>query len=256
MTLYNVEDQVVPRCLDIICDLGITNLIVSGCSFTHTYHREKVLSWPWYLRDYANIKNCFDLSCPGAGNAHVKNSLIWFLEQNDFDPSNTLVIAQWTTHDRDDFIADPNSLDRSRESWAYSPNAALALSGGIVGETNCILNLDNVKKIKSYEARAIENYLNVMELYHYLQDCQFKWAFTEISTPGAYSDGNFEIRDFLPSKVVAKFDSVVKTIQPNLGDFGLPYLHTSFDKYHPMPEVHRLWTQDVLIPWLKTYLAQ
>ena len=77
-------------------------LVVSGCSFTHNNHHDKC-AWANLLADWSGM-TIVNLATPGAGNEHIANSLILYLEKNKLDPSNTLVMAMWSGIDRNDLI--------------------------------------------------------------------------------------------------------------------------------------------------------
>jgi hypothetical protein len=235
-------------------NLGFKNLLVSGCSFTYNNSEEHVITWPYYLRDLAQFENVFDCSCPGAGNRHIQQSAILALENNpQLTADNTLVIIMWSGYDRDDLIVDPLSMIKNYpDRYYYSADASVGMSGGLLGESNLITGLDFVKKIKNLPARALDNYVNIVTLYHYLKEKGFKFVFTEFSTPGTLKDLNFEITDYLEENLRTKFTQIVRTLTPNLGDYALATNQLSNDNYHLGTEAHLEWVRKILIPSLIT----
>lgn len=235
-------------------NLRFKNLLVSGCSFTHNNSKEYVVTWPYYLRDLAQFENVFDCSCPGAGNQHIQQSVILALENNpQLTADTTLVVIMWSGYDRDDIIVDPSSMIKNySDQYYYSADASVGMSGGLLGESNLVTGLDLVKKIKNLPARALDNYVNIVTLYHYLSERGFKFVFTEFSTPGAMKDSNFEITDYLEENLRTKFTQMVRTLTPNLGDYALSTEQLGDDNYHPGTEAHLEWVRKILIPSLVT----
>ena len=87
-TRPNIKKQ-----FDTIADLGIDNLIVSGCSFTHNNYNSSAVKWPYFLKDLGGFKQVLDCSLPGAGNQHISNSLLWALNIDQPDPKNSLIVV-------------------------------------------------------------------------------------------------------------------------------------------------------------------
>lgn len=250
----NVADKVPKSALASETNFVFKNLLVSGCSFTHNNSDEYVVSWPYYLRDLAQFKNVFDCSCPGAGNQHIQQSTILALENNpQLTADNTLVVIMWSGYDRDDIIVDPSSTIKNYpDQYYYSADASVGMSGGLLGESNLVTGLNLVKKIKNLPARALDNYVNIVTLYHYLLGRGFKFVFTEFSTPGTMNDSNFEITNYLEENLRTKFTQMVRTLTPNLGDYALATEQLSNDNYHPGKGAHLDWVRKILIPSLIT----
>jgi len=243
----------VPRTFKPIVKLGYKNLLAGGCSFTRNKSLEYIESWPYYLRDLADFKQVFDCSCAGAGNKHIHDSVIYALEENDsITPENTFVAVMWSGYDRDDFIvSQEHILEEVYCSYIYKDTVGVAITGGELGISNSILSLDNIKKLKTYESRAVENYIYISGLHHYLTSRGFDFVFTEFSTPGTKRDNNFEITNYLDPVLVPKFNNLVRKIKPNIGDFATDL---SEDRYHPSVDAQLNWTRDILVPYLATNL--
>lgn len=254
-----------PCSFDVECDLGYQNLIVSGCSFTNNFNKECVHTWPYYLRDLGGFSKVWDGSCPGAGNNHIAKSIITCIELGDFNPVDTLVVVMWSGYDRDDFLVDPKIVDQKdlktapHEYFNYTDDVAVGMIGGLVGSSNLLINISNIKKIKSPYSRALENYILMQSLAGYLDAHNFKYVFTEFSTPGKMRDGNFNPVQYLPQKLQQPFSNLVRTVIPNLGDWALPELNyykenKGGDGYHPDSDHHLSWTRSVLLPYLTANL--
>jgi hypothetical protein len=227
-------------------------LLVGGCSFTNQFDKKHCVSWPLYLRDLGGFQQLIDCSFPGAGNQHIHNSVIAELEQStDLDATNTLVIVMWSGWDRDDFVADPDSINQSycnSSVYQYNQHACAAVTGGLLGKGNLLINIDSVKKIKNNYSRALENYLYITSLKHYLVSRGFKFVFTE------FADTNLELAKLLDPLLYQNYTSMVRKIEPTLGSYNQNYLNLSADGLHPAPEVHLRWTREILLPYLTTNL--
>jgi hypothetical protein len=232
-------------------DLGFTNLLVSGCSFTHSYNH-RIQTWPYCVKDKTTIENVIDCSCPGAGNTHIQQSLIYKLETDQsLQPNNTLVVVMWSGYDRDDFIVDPRTLKTPYpDEYHYHHQASLGMTGGVGGESNLIVSIENVKKIKNLTSRALDNYVKIITLYYYLKERGFYFVFTEFSTASTRSDLNFDPVQYLDSAIKEKFVKNVRDLTPNLGDYALTTGNQSFDRYHPIQKDHEAWTDKILLPYL------
>lgn len=246
----------VSRTFDSIIDLGYENLLASGCSFTRNKGLAHIESWPYYLRDLANFKQVYDCSCAGAGNKHIHDSVIYALEEDEtITPENTFVIVMWSAYDRDDFIvSQEHILEEANCSYLYKDTVGVAITGGLAGRSNSILSLDNIKKLKTHESRAVENYICISGLHHYLNSRGFSFVFTEFSTPGTKRDLNFDIANYLDPVLVNKFKNLVRGVSPNLGDYGQQFdiaVDPQKKRYHPTVDAQLNWTRDILIPYLR-----
>lgn len=206
------------------------------------------LTWPVYTRDFLAFKNIYDCSWPAAGNQHIHDSVMYALETNpNLTPKNTFVAIMWTHYDRDDFIVDSDWVDpywlNSVGQYRYDKNVSLGLTGGSAyGATNLLCSIKNVKKIKSSASRAIENYLCVVGLAQYLKARGFRYIFS--LTESSYWTGNeSDPQEHLPAQISNKWKSLFTEMTP----LGV-YAQETWDKHHPLPKWHRLWSQDVLIP--------
>jgi hypothetical protein len=218
-----------PRTFDAERDLGYRNLIVGG------------------------FEQVWDGSCAGAGNNHIARSIVTGIELGDFDPAETLVVVMWSGYDRDDFLVSPEAVNRSQpDHYCYTNNVLLGMTGGLLGDGNLIINIENLKKIKNQPSRALENYIIMQSLAGYLDAHGFRYVFTEFSTPGRMKDTNFDPVLHLPTKLQQPFIELVRDLTPNLGDWALPELNQNkeSDGYHPDADHHLSWCRQVLLPYI------
>jgi hypothetical protein len=238
-----------PRTFETSQYLGYKNLIVGGCSFTYNHNQQHVHTWPYYLRDLGGFENIYDTSCPGVGNNHIHRSIVTLIDTTNIVPIDTLVVVMWSGYDRDDYLVDPRAVVAGHPNqYSYTDNVSLGITGGELGDPNVVVNLDNIKKIKNYHSRALENYIAIQSLYSYLTCYGFKCVFTEFSDPGTMRDSNFDPVPVLPSNMSEKFVKLTRQITPTLGKWALPTLDG--DVYHPNPNHQLSWTKEVLLPYL------
>jgi hypothetical protein len=200
----------------------------------------------------AQFEKVFDCSCPGAGNQHIQQSVVIALENNtSLKANDTLVVVMWSGYDRDDLIVDPGTLIHPYpDEYYYSADTCVGMTGGLLGESNLITGLDALKKVKNLSARALDNYVNICTLYHYLRERGYQFVFTEFSTPETTKDSNFEITNYLNDIFKSKFIQMTRALTPNLGDYILASGNLSEDNYHPNTEGQLEWVRKTLIPFI------
>jgi hypothetical protein len=249
-TRKNIKKQ-----FDTVYNLGIKNLIVSGCSFTYNNHEDVAVAWPYYLKDLGGFDTVFDCSLPGAGNHHISNALIWGLESDRPDPSKSLVVVMWSGCDRDDCIL-PKSIVNNKYPFlfSYSDTVYTGITGGQSARAsgNGSANLKNLGLDKTPESRAIENYLYFLNTWHYLKNSQYKFVFLKfLNTEYPSRTKHFDIRPYLPKFAQKNLDQMITDITDPYS-YALKNDLLWTDDFHPSPDGHLLWTKDVLLPELKT----
>jgi hypothetical protein len=255
----------IPKQLNAVHNFGIKNLIVSGCSFTYNDLDNTSLTWPYFLRDLGGFDQVLDTSLPGAGNSHISNSLIWALEMDKPDPADSLVIVMWSGHDRDDYIFPKENVNNYSTPFYYSKNVMSSIknAGDLCPESNRNGIADELKKLstaKSYESRAIENYLYIAKTYQYLKSLDYKFLFLNFinfkeSIQGEVGGTNsFDIRKHLPNLAKQRLNSMITEIDDPY-HFSVRYNLLGADDFHPGYYGHLRWTRKVLIPHLQTVVG-
>ena len=135
------------------------------------------------------------------------------------------------------------------------------MTGGLLGDGNLIVNIENIKKIKNQASRALENYILIQSLAGYLDARGFQYVFTEFSTPGQMKDTNFDPVPYLPIKLRQPFINLLRCLTPNLGDWSLPELehykkNKGGDGYHPDADQHLSWCRQVMLPYILLSTSQ
>lgn len=245
--------QVSPA-LSLLHDLGLTNLVVSGCSFTYNNHDTESVSWPYYLADLMGFRKVWDCSLPGAGNHYISTSLIWNLARTRLDPAQTLVAVMWSGHDRDDIIAKEICLnDYSTKSY-YCPGVVAGISGGrIMSSGNLKSPLSVIDVWKNQRSRSVENYLYIETCRAWLSDRGYRFVFLDYldrKLPCRNSD--FDISQHLPVDAVDDLKRAMAPIQDPY-HFCLRRDLLCDDDFHPSPQGHLEWTQEILVPYLQQH---
>lgn len=250
-----VTRDLIKPCFEPQCDLGFKNLVVSGCSFTYNPSRTDACTWPYYLRDLGKFQQVFDSSLSGAGNYHIAQSTQWCLELADLDPSETLVIVMWSGNDRDDTILDQQYISKKYSAeFKYTNNVNTGLSGGLDEDawSNVTMNFyRDLPMLKSKESRAVENFLYINGLYHYLKNKNYPFVFLNYLDPDVPNrSADFKIDQLLPKNLRLKYQSMFADVT-DLYSWALKHDQLGDDDYHPTPDGHLEWCREILIPHLK-----
>lgn len=240
------------------------NLVVSGCSFSTVSDDQTESSWPQYLQTRLGIENLYPLARFAAGNRQILSSLVWFLENHQLDPRDTLVIVMFSGNDRNDEIVDANCLaqpDHLVAQYRYTPNVVGATtgSGAVEGFGNTKAEFafkKTINAMKSKESRAVENYLHIVNLYNYLQNNLYQTTvftkFVDTAYPNRSLD--FDIGSYLPDTLADRLNSIMDTDLGNLYAWCLQHDLLDSDDFHPVPDGHLSWIDHVLVPYLVTKL--
>jgi hypothetical protein len=109
--------------------MKIKNLLVSGCSFTYGE------SWASIFAKKHNLK-LINLAAPGAGNLHIANSIILYLERNTLNIEDTLIGVMWSNPMRTDFMVTPTKKYCDLYRFTYDDHNRLIVSGDVLHKHN------------------------------------------------------------------------------------------------------------------------
>lgn len=233
----------------------VNNLVVSGCSFTHNGHKTPI-AWANLFATWADI-NLTNLAIPGAGNTHISNSIMLYLEKNKPDPSNTLVIAQWSGSERIDWITDKKSSQFGNNypfEYGYDSKNELVLGGAWWANKsykNAELALVKYSKYQSDSSLALHSWLAIQNLTNYLKQNKYNYMYTAMADRNAVVGGNTWIQfDDELSQIGLKLDTS-QWIRPHLYEYSKEHDYLDTDKFHPTRIGAETWVTDVLVPYLK-----
>lgn len=256
--LESMQKNSIKKEFDSITDLGFKNLVVSGCSFTHTLSSKVPTTWPYYFRDLATFQEVFSCAVPGAGNYFISQSVIWGLETNKLPPDQTLVVVMWSGHDREDGIFSSNAIDNdSNFVYHFTNNVSHGMTGGSSrnGDGNTRwFGYRDIHKFKSFESRAVENAIWKIQLKRYLDACGYQSIFVDFLDPAVPNrTNNFDIVKFLPDTIKETYSSIMDPVQ-DIYSFCLKRMLLSNDDFHPSPDGNLAWTREILIPYCENGL--
>jgi hypothetical protein len=203
------------------------------------------ITWPVYTRDLLNFDQVIDCSCSGAGNKHIHDSIILALESSpELTPENTQIAVMWSGYDRDDIIADATSIDNSRNNqYSYTSDVKLILTGGLLGASNSLVSMDAIKRVKSDQSRAVENFVYIVGLYRYLTARGFSFVFSNFAS-NLRSTG-LDINQYLTPYQNQTLKAMT-AVTTSLGE----YAQETIDGSHPSALWHHRWAENVLVPQL------
>ena len=227
-----------PRVFEVVNNLKYKNLVVGGCSFTYNVSNTDSSSWPYYTRDKCGFDQVYDCSVEGAGNYQILTSVIYSLEEQNLDPSDTLIIIMWSGYERDSKIV---------------PVTTKSNSGSVYNYTNEVVSIitTNPHSQKNKTSQALENYVYIISLYNYLKNQGYQFEFLNFVDPKIPNRGStFDITEFLPKKLQKNFLTMFTNIE-NFYTYCLKHELLQEDDFHPTMQGHLEWTHNVLVPSLR-----
>ena len=221
-------------------------LIVSGCSFTHN-RLGPSHAWANLLADWAGME-IVNLASPGAGNGHIANSLVLYLEKNTPDPLTTLVMAMWSGLNRFDLIVDNNKCG---ETWALDYYYDQFNRHTVAHHTQLNQQINN---IKSNKTMTLEGWLNFNMLTNYLNLKNYNYrytTFTDILNKGNQSGNVNFLKELATLKLTLDCKNwiLINNLDP-LGEFALYHNEEIPNDGHPTLNGHERWVKEKLIPKL------
>lgn len=241
-----------------------SNLVVSGCSFTHEPHNEWYpFAWPSILAEDTNM-GVVNLAIPGAGNDHISRSIILYLEKNKPDPADTLVMIMWSGVGRFDWITDA-SLSRFKDiypfDYQYDTHNELVLAGNWWNlNKNHKLNqvLIEYSRYQSDYSFSLASWLAMKNLSNYLflnRYRHYNTSFVDYKKNHIKGDGMIVPYHDVLFEMGLDFDDsnwIDIKGEDHYGDWALKNNAVDpSDGFHPrFPEANEGWVRQVLIPYL------
>lgn len=234
----------------------MNNFIANGCSFTRGNKETK--TWAKFINDRLDSQNYYNLAQGGAGNKYICDSTIAFLESNQFDPKDTLVLVMWSGTGRKDLHISGECYFYLKEEYQYlcqKNNESYYLhSGGLTNswmQNNFTFKVfKNLYKLTDPLSLCIENLLFFIQLESYLKCKGYKFAFTNYfntwnplveNTPG----GDYCIASFCTSNSTPIYNNFdfknwifLDEEKTCLGDFAIK-IDQMDDSYHPTWVAHQ-----------------
>jgi hypothetical protein len=160
----------------------IKNLVVNGCSFTDERYGS---TWATFLAQTHSNLNYHNMGRCGAGNRYICNSTIQFLESQNFNPAETIVIIMWSAPGRID-------LDLSSEWWNYlyekhpygiaSTDTHYYLLSGGINHSNHLPDIREIfkwgYKLSDQHTLCLDSLMYFINLENYLKIHGYQYQFT------------------------------------------------------------------------------
>lgn len=239
-----------PRTFTPECDARFRNLLVSGCSFSHNISNLHVSSWPYYLRDLANIEAVLDVSMPGAGSQHIFNSVLYECETNGrVTPQDTLVMVMWSGLTRTDVIMDRevSLIGLAAEQYVHAFNERF-VTHSIPNwtpqrkEPHVVSQMQKFYKLAvDTDAQILQSLLNIVALEAYLQQRGWRYIFMSWKDPAPDLER-------VPGVLSRRVASMLTDVVP-LGVFA-DGCNGWDNTQHPSIHTHLAWTRQCLLPAL------
>jgi len=236
----------------------IKNLIVSGCSFTANPN-----SWATVLAKHYDL-NLINLAKDGAGNRHIANSIILYLEQNSINLDDTLIIFMWSGLYRRDWIKDFNIKYEylNTVNYRYTKTTSLAMPYdmlknsklGVSKNTSQFeIDLLDVAYGDNFDSRILDSWLAINHLNCYLKNNGYRYYQTNFFNPTIDLNGctfkgtNYKILDNV--NVPFNFDNFIDFVDDEyLGNYAVKNnLILSKLDWHPTKVGYQKWTEELLI---------
>lgn len=185
----------------------IRNLVVCGCSYTDD---KNYTTWASILsRHYPNI-NYHNIAAGGSGNDYICNRTINFLEQQSFNPAETLVLVMWSGTGRKDIKVSGEWWYHIQNQYSYTSRDDhenyYVLSGGLV---NVWTTNNTTKQMFDWPYRVADprllcqnSLMNFLNLENYIKVKGYKHRFTsfanywEIESESNFLAGDYSIGAF------------------------------------------------------------
>jgi hypothetical protein len=235
------------------------NLLVSGCSFTHNNH-ETPCTWAdsfavWAGMDIAN------LAIPGAGNTHIKNSIILWLEKNKPNPKDLLILVMWSGIERIDWITSKTQSkfgDQYTFPYDYTDECELTLGGAWWAnkpKTYLTRTLQEYSKYQSNQSLSLSSWLAMNDLTNYLEQHGYTYYYT--AWQNLWQDGDQTNQWINYGDELEKMNLILPMTkwlftesEKFLGNFAKKHNMLWTDDLHPSRDGYEYWASEILIPEL------
>lgn len=230
------------------------HLVVSGCSFTANNH-ESSCCWANILADRTGM-SIVNLAVDAAGNSHVANSLVLYLERNKPDPTTTLVLPMWTSVLRTDFITDcniHNIVPEPVRRFSYDDFNQLYSICEVEEKNYYGLWAKTYKQTQSTKSLSLQSWLEINKLTNYLQKKNYNFKYLTYRNI-LYGTGLSKVKFLNELKTLDLYIDLSNWLLTDnkdpLGEFAVYHNLLCSDQRHPSLQGHENWVEQKLIPVL------
>ena len=238
------------------------HLVVSGCSFTTNEHVPDKSDWNWpNILAQDTGMTIHNLATAGAGNRHIAQSIMVYLEKNQLPLDQTMVMAMWSGVGRIDFTVSAELSPRNRYPWNYfyTPQCRLHQGGhwwNIKSPSVIDKVLIDFSKHQDDYTMALDTWMAMTALESYLKCQQVKYFFTSFfhfSTNRMYFDAVHVDFDQTLAAMGLKVDYsnwLNLAADEYYGDWCKQRELVVEDGFHPGHDGPQRWPREVLMPLL------
>jgi hypothetical protein len=251
----------------------ITDIVVSGCSFTHDYKNK---TWPRFLIEHFPQAKLHDLSFPGAGNQYISQSMIRYLSTENLKPETTLVLIMWSGITRQDLMVTKTFYDTIPPSSKVNMyNDYWVFNGGILGAWRQLTSLtsslltplfENFYKIVDNNSLAKTTLMHMVQTKEFLENRGYAYKFMSYVNYWKHTNdfvGDPGHEDFSLT-YYAENDPWFKNLGSHwiwaddskncLYEYAVQHNEIAADKFHPTQAGQEKFTTEILLPQLKEFL--
>lgn len=246
----------------------IKNLVVNGCSYTQDGELGRF--WGQVLRDEVNPEHYCNLARGGAGNFYIANSTIEYLETQNLDPTETMVVVMWSGTGRKDMRIAGSWYYHLQEQYRYGVKAEqddnyYIFSGGLTNSwtANSVTKemFTWLYKVSDPQTLCKDSIMHFINLENYLKVKGYQYLFTSYcnywnhDAESSPISGDYSIGHFLKDSAVYKnfdFDNwfFVDSDQNCLGEFA-DSRGLMDSTRHPTHAAHEQFVQEVVVPRIR-----
>ena len=242
----------------------IKNFIASGCSFTHGAGHD----WPSVIAEKYNPAWHRNLAMPGAGNYYIAESIIQCLNNERFNPEETLVIIMWSGYYRLDLQVTEeffNMLDHYPHKKRIYKNNYVFSGGQMGGWQNDQLLGDIFKslyKVLDHEILANQTLNHMLRTRLYLEHHGYNYKFLSFVNYWQDSKDLISRQDYsmkqwqsnLYEQVIEHPNWIFTDVEKNcFYEFSKLHGLLSHDKFHPNEKAYKKFAHEIILPHIHKY---
>jgi hypothetical protein len=248
----------------------IKNLVINGCSFTSD--QQSTTTWAKILSKKFPKINYHNIAAVAAGNDYILQSTINFLEGQQFDPQETLVLIMWSGTGRKDLNISGEWWYHLTQHYRFGKNQDdhqyYLFSGGLNNSWTTNKNtkhiFDWLYKLSDPHTLCQSSMLNFVNLENYLKVQGYRYKFTSYvnywdpESESNFNAGDYSIGHFCKDyPLYQKYDFsnwfFVNDKKDCLAEFAKDS-HQLDNTGHPTDLGHNQFVEQVVMPVIETVL--
>jgi len=202
-----------------------------GCSFRDGTHHQaaECATWASFLSQWLEVDSFVNLASGGHGLTLLRDTIIDAIERYDYNPNNTMVVFNVSSHDRLDIKIPWDDNNTSSRFIPWDSTVLDYTYAEIQGELWH-------KKFKQMELEDLVhmNQAALQTLFEYLDQHQYRWVFVMM-------------RNYLDNPLIKQHQHNLVDLSPGSGmyEFCRDQQLLSADNFHPSQAGYRVIAQHV-----------